>query len=190
MIKIIKYILDQIKLCIGDFYILLYVIGHYFLRNCCFGIIYYPISNKKKILILGNDPSLIRDIGGKDISEYDLMAVNFSTNDSLFFNIRPKLLVLTDNAFWNFPLASGLQQKIKIMQDNLKDKVDWNLTIYIPYQAKKGFDYFSNVNPKISITYYNLTSCMIGHRFLRYFFYDQKILMPIAQICSQMKLNI
>ena len=105
------------------------------------------------IVILGNGPSLNTTISesAEFLALHKKLAVNFACNAPVFFDLRPEYYVLADPHFF----ASGAENVISLWS-NLA-KVDWQMTLFIPF--KKNSSRLSELasNKNIRIERYNLT---------------------------------
>ena len=105
------------------------------------------------IVILGNGPSLNTTISesAEFLALHKKLAVNFACNAPVFFDLRPEYYVLADPHFF----ASDAENVISLWS-NLA-KVDWQMTLFIPF--KKNSSRLSELasNKNIRIERYNLT---------------------------------
>ena len=105
------------------------------------------------IVILGNGPSLNTTISesAEFLALHKKLAVNFACNAPVFFDLRPEYYVLADPHFF----ASDAENVISLWS-NLA-KVDWQMTLFIPF--KKNSIRLSELasNKNIRIERYNLT---------------------------------
>lgn len=105
------------------------------------------------IVILGNGPSLntTKSESAEFLALHKKLAVNFACNAPVFFDLRPEYYVLADPHFF----ASDAENVISLWS-NLA-KVDWQMTLFIPF--KKNSSRLSELasNKNIRIERYNLT---------------------------------
>lgn len=105
------------------------------------------------IVILGNGPSLNTTISesAEFLALHKKLAVNFACNAPVFFELKPEYYVLADPHFF----ASDAENVISLWS-NLA-KVDWQMTLFIPF--KKNSSRLSELvsNKNIRIERYNLT---------------------------------
>lgn len=105
------------------------------------------------IVILGNGPSLNTTISesAEFLALHKKLAVNFACNAPVFFDLRPEYYVLADPHFFE----SDAENVISLWS-NLA-KVDWQMTLFIPF--KKNSSRLSELasNKNIRIERYNLT---------------------------------
>lgn len=119
-------------------------------------------SNKKKSIILGNGPSLLKDfneINNYDKDECDFFAVNFFAKTEAFHELKPNYYFLADRLFWSDDLNPNFDQLKNETYLKLFN-VNWRITILCP---ESGYNYIksrlldnSNISfikiPEISIS--------------------------------------
>jgi hypothetical protein len=108
----------------------------------------------KKLIVLGNGPSLTKNLknwDNKDSREnLDFIAVNYFCHSEYFNKLQPKYYVLSDPAF--FDDKSLVKNKVDSMFMALDSMVTWQIFLYIPYFAWKMIDWtkkITNINIKI-----------------------------------------
>lgn len=102
------------------------------------------------IIIMGNGPSLNDTISQHNttLKTTSTLAVNFAANAPQFKELKPQYYVLADPHFFT---ATDNSNVIKL-QSNLS-QVDWAMTLFIPFEAKKSK--FNINNNNIKIEYFN-----------------------------------
>lgn len=105
------------------------------------------------IVILGNGPSLNTTISESAdfLALHKKLAVNFACNAPVFFDLRPEYYVLADPHFF---ISDA--ENVKNLWCNLA-KVDWKMTIFIPFKKKSNRIIELSHNKNITIEKYNLT---------------------------------
>lgn len=105
------------------------------------------------IVILGNGPSLNTTISesAEFLALHKKLAVNFACNAPVFFELKPEYYVLADPHFF----TSDAENVISLWS-NLA-KVDWQMTIFIPFKKKSNRIIELSHNKNITIERYNLT---------------------------------
>lgn len=105
------------------------------------------------IVILGNGPSLNTTISesAEFLALHKKLAVNFACNAPVFFDLRPEYYVLADPHFF----ASDAENVISLWS-NLA-KVDWQMTLFIPFKKNSSRLIELASNKNIRIERYNLT---------------------------------
>ncbi|KXB84901.1 hypothetical protein HMPREF3034_00504 [Prevotella sp. DNF00663] len=88
-------------------------------------------TQNKALAILGNGPSL-RNF--KPAMNIDVCTVNFSANTENFFLLKPKIYVMSDPEFFR----GADREDVRMLWNNLQ-KVNWNLTLLLPYTFPKYF---------------------------------------------------
>lgn len=107
-------------------------------------------SKDKAIIIMGNGPSLNDTISkyANVLKSIPTLAVNFAANAPEFSNLQPRYYVLADPHFF----VSSDDDNVKKLRDNLA-KVSWQMTLFLPFDAKKYGFVIENSN--IDIEYFN-----------------------------------
>ncbi len=134
----------------------------------------------RPLLIMGNGPSL-RDAVSRNprsLTDSDLMAVNFAPNSQLFFDLKPRMLVLADPHFF---YGSEKDENVAKLWDRLSS-VNWPLTLYVPADHTGRVNRLimrgdGQPNPKITVKPFNLTPAE-GWRGLRHSLYSKGLAMP------------
>jgi hypothetical protein len=136
------------------------------------------ISNFK-LIILANGPSLENDLSRININS-QIFAVNTLPTKSFFFKFKPKFLCWIDSMFW-LDLAS-VDDKIQSLVSKTYielNKVDWEIFLFIPKQAKKEIiKRIDNKNIKI----FELPSLTFDFESSIYLRLLSKILLPPPRI--------
>jgi hypothetical protein len=121
-------------------------------------------SQTKPLLILGNGPSLndtLKNNPASTLQGFDLMAVNAAACSEQFSALQPKLYIL--NAVTYFQNDSELSpfyiQAKNDLFEALKEKTRWNMTLLVPFRAKKSIDFqmLLTSNPNLNVSYFNQT---------------------------------
>ncbi|MCF8220774.1 MAG: hypothetical protein K9I97_04740 [Cryomorphaceae bacterium] len=121
-------------------------------------------SQTKPLLILGNGPSLNDTLSNNPaatLQGFDLMAVNAAACSEQFSALQPKLYIL--NAVTYFQNDSELSpfyiQAKNDLFEALKEKTRWNMTLLVPFRAKKSIDFQMLItsNPNLNVGYFNQT---------------------------------
>ena len=141
------------------------------------------------IIIMGNGPSLNDTIANhfKTLTSTPTLAVNFAANAPQFIDLKPRYYVLADPHFF---VAKDNVNVAKLM-DNLS-KVDWSMTLFVPFEAKKQG--FSIQNDNVKIEYFNFLA-VEGFKWLENWAYSSGRGMPrprnvlIPSIMIAMKLG-
>lgn len=110
----------------------------------------YLISEPQNnlIRIIGNGPSLA-DVAPelKAVPEIDYCMVNFSPLSDLFFRIKPKYYILTDDAF--FIDVVSVKQRVDMLREKVS-LINWNIYLLVPYihlkEAKRRYGVNHNIN--------------------------------------------
>ena len=146
-------------------------------------------GNDDSIIIMGNGPSLNDTIANhfEVLTSTPTLAVNFAANAPQFIDLKPRYYVLADPHFF---VAKDNVNVAKLM-DNLS-KVDWSMTLFVPFEAKKQG--FSIQNDNVKIEYFNFLA-VEGFKWLENWAYSSGRGMPrprnvlIPSIMIAMKLG-
>lgn len=105
------------------------------------------------IIIMGNGPSLNDTIAQYPdvLRNTPTLAVNFAANAPQFWELKPRYYVLADPHFF---VANNDVNVIKL-RDNLAN-VGWQMTLFLPFDAKKYGFVIENQN--IKIEYFNFVA--------------------------------
>ncbi len=117
-----------------------------------------PISEEgAELVILGNGPSLNVTLEKQMefLQKRHLLAVNFAANTSVFTELQPKFYMLTDPVFFTRMELENVQS----LWQNFADKVDWDMTLFIPTKVKRKGKWYSDLiaNKHITVSTYNMT---------------------------------
>ncbi len=101
------------------------------------------------IAVLANGPSL-KDVISKistseEFKNVDYIVLNFFAFDNIFFSIKPKYYCFADPMFFH---ENHRIKDVKKLFSILENKVDWNLSIFIPSSLYNKFTSFSKLNNK------------------------------------------
>lgn len=110
-----------------------------------------PVAgNDDSIIIMGNGPSLNDTIANhfNTLTSSPTLAVNFAANAPQFVDLKPRYYVLADPHFF---VAKDNVNVVKLME-NLSH-VDWPMTLFVPFEAKKRG--FNLQNDNVTIEYFN-----------------------------------
>lgn len=107
-------------------------------------------NNDESIIIMGNGPSLNDTISQylDTLKRIPTLAVNFAANAPQFWELQPRYYVLADPHFF----VSVNDVNVIKLRDNLAN-VEWAMTLFLPFEAKKYG--FSIENSNVKIEYFN-----------------------------------
>lgn len=97
----------------------------------------------ERLIVMGNGPSLTYAIENeKDALEQNkLLAVNFAANAEVFYDLKPDFYVMADPVF--FTQLSN--ENVARLWQNFAERIDWDITLFIPTKAKLPVSVRSNV---------------------------------------------
>lgn len=99
------------------------------------------------LIIMGNGPSLadtMRDFAPQ-LDRYPTLAVNFAANAGEFYRFKPDYYVMVDPEFFR----SDPNQNVVDLWQNLRTRIDWPMTLFVPAAEKKRIDLSSNPNLRV-----------------------------------------
>ena len=137
-------------------------------------------TQKEICYILGNGPSLKKEIKEIDNNNADYFAINSFANAEYYTNIRPKYYVIIDPILL---MSSFLDHKITSQAEELahsiKEKTSCTLILYIPNHINKN-NFINSIieNKNIQIKRFNLTN-MDGNTYIKNLFYKHNIASPV-----------
>lgn len=107
-------------------------------------------SSDDSIIIMGNGPSLNDTIENSfdKLTTIPTLAVNFAANAPQFTQLRPRYYVLADPHFF----VATDDVNVKKLMNNLSS-IDWRMTLFVPFEAKKRGFVIDNENVKVE--YFN-----------------------------------
>lgn len=107
-------------------------------------------NSDSSIIIMGNGPSLNDTIANHrdKLLTTPTLAVNFAANAPEFRELKPRFYVLADPHFFT---ATDNANVVKLIE-NLSN-VDWEMTLFLPFEARKSKFSLNNLN--IKIEYFN-----------------------------------
>ncbi len=108
-------------------------------------------SADEVLIVMGNGPSLADTMTdfADVLKQHSLMAVNFAANAEEFYSFRPRYYVMADPVFF----ASEPHENVVKLWNNLCNRVDWTMTIFVPTKMKKSVNVSSN--PFLTVEYFN-----------------------------------
>ena len=121
-------------------------------------------SQTKPLLILGNGPSLndtLKNNPAARLQGFDLMAVNAAACSEQFSALQPKLYILNAVTYFqnNSELSPFYIQAKNDLFEALKEKTRWDMTLLVPFRAKKSIDFQMLIksNQNLKVSYFNQT---------------------------------
>jgi hypothetical protein len=130
----------------------------------------YPrVKINEDCIIMGNGPSLTRDIEKIDIldTKFDKFCVNFFAESELYARVRPKIYVIYDPIFWENG-ASEIYGKRDRLFEKIVKETNWEIWFYAPFQFKKSSLYQNQGNNNIKFVFYNAITVDGYPGFIRY----------------------
>lgn len=146
-------------------------------------------------VLMGNGPSLSYSLPStrNELDNYDLIAVNNMGLSLEYVKFKPKVYVLCDPAYWYENVTEDLKKEIDTVYQAIIDYTDWELQLFLPYQAKGNKEIYKFIgrNKNIKLCFYNKTK-FEGFTKIKHFVYSVQWGMPRAQnvLVASMMLSI
>lgn len=124
-------------------------------------VIKFPETTQRKCLILGNGPSVKKDLPvllEKDF-EADLLCLNKFPDTEYYEKLKPRHFVIVSEEYWN----KGTIEEYQLIRDNIIkafiEKTTWPVNFFVPASARKNQAFMKQfkVNKNITPVYYNTT---------------------------------
>ena len=151
----------------------------------------FPVLGKTKktkrgasCVILGNGPSLKEALPKLQhfLKGKKVHCFNDFVASPYFTKIQPSYYTLMDSVFWTKNVSARFEKLRSEYFKIMKDKVDWELTLFFPVRSRKE-NYFSSLpclNPHIKIVYVNTTELYSSDK-INFFFYRRNLAMVPMQ---------
>lgn len=116
------------------------------------------------VIILGNGPSLNIELAKPEflekLNQVDVVVVNYFNQSHFFEKIKPNYYVLGAPEFWIRKVDQLYIDLRNQMYQDFETKVNWPMTLFIPFQAKKEKFWQSSIakNTNITVVYYNIVA--------------------------------
>ena len=120
----------------------------------------YPeLKIENDCLIIGNGPSLLRDIEKIDAfsTRFDKICVNYFGESDLFVKLKPKIYVIYDPGFWE-PANEEMLIKTGELFKKIIKETTWEMYFFAPFQFKKNKFYINSTNKHIKFVFFNAIS--------------------------------
>ena len=144
-------------------------------------------NESERIHILGNGPSLMKDITEildflKKSKNDKVMVVNSFANYDLFEKIKPSYYILADPAFFIETKLARIEILKEKIANSLLDTTDWDLILLLPSNAKKSdFVQKLKTNKHISIHYFKSRAIIGGFQGLNNILFKHGLASPLYQ---------
>lgn len=127
------------------------------------------------ISILANGPSLKKET--PESIEGDKLAVNYFASTPKFMRFQPDYYIFVAPEFWAADADDHTKKLVKQLIDNLIQKVNWPLTLFIPQTAGRYFDFIEKENNHIKIQRFSTTP-VEGYKKIIHFLFSLQLGMP------------
>ena len=142
------------------------------------------LNGEQELVILGNGPSLRKtiDLHLSFISSKKKLCVNGFVDSIDYPELKPDFYVLVDPAFWKKNLRPDLENLITGIIKKIIHLTNWDMVLYIPYEAKNNILFSPEVfkNDFIKIRYFNKTS-ISGFSWFENFCFKKQLGIPRPQ---------
>jgi hypothetical protein len=136
-----------------------------------------PKAKQNDCIILGNGPSLKQSLD-KDpdvLKESSLFCVNNFATTPEFIELKPSYYVILDPGFFLHKQRTDVINTF----NTLKNKVNWELTLLVPYSSRRDADvqFFINNKSFVKISFFNYT-VFKGFNGLAFKMFEKNLSMP------------
>lgn len=140
-----------------------------------------PKSVKKEIVILGNGPSFKNDYYTckSFLLDKELICVNHFPSSDFYTDLKPKYYIISAPDLWLDNIDQKFIDGSNHLFENLAQKTSWDLTFFVPFEAKKHLRW-QNIfkeNKYINIIWYN-NIAVEGFNFFKHCLYRFNLGMP------------
>ena len=135
-----------------------------------------PKTKDEFCYILGTGPSLRKDFLERNVyvDIENLIAVNNFVCSEWYDKIKPKFYVLADPAYYVDNLDQQLQMNIHNLFVELKEKTNWPLILFVPFEGKKRIRELLKANGHISVVGYNKVNTWKGFKWFDRWVYNNQ----------------
>jgi len=142
-----------------------------------------PVIPSRRLVILGNGPSLVSGIDAGRAEGGHLLGVNTFANTELFARLRPVHYVIADLAFWDLRGPEGLRRKAQQLWDRIGELTSWPMTIYLPSGARSFRESYASAaaNPNVKFCYFSARRALSRHGRTLHGVFARNLLMPNPQ---------
>ncbi len=138
-------------------------------------------KENSEILVLGNGPSLQDDLQNypQFTKGKDLVCVNHFPKTPLYEKLKPVIYITGAPDLWLDDIEEKYVEQSKELFDAMRQKTNWPLSLYIPYEAKKHMRWQKQLeeNSHISIIFYNNIP-IEGWKVFNYWCFKKNLGMP------------
>ena len=131
-------------------------------------------EDKSDCIILANGPSLKESIeNNKDfLNDKDLICVNYFPQTDLYEELKPRYYITAAPELWREDMLDEFLERKDKLYKTIAKKTNWELTIFIPFLAKRYEVWKSHLinNSNINIVYFNSTP-VEGFKWFRHICY-------------------
>lgn len=112
----------------------------------------FQLSKVSKIIIMGNGPSLKKDIKKipKTKNSLDIYALNYFALTKSFNKIKPNFYFIVDTVFWRKDINKNFKKDNSKLFKNLI-KINWDMTLYCPENGSKFISNKLKKNKNITV---------------------------------------
>ena len=141
------------------------------------------INLNKKTIIIANGPSINEIFENtallEEIKNIDTFCVNYFYKSEYFKQIKPKYYAIAGPELWEDNVEDKYLIERLEFYKSIANEVNWEMSFFIPYQAKKKsfWQEIISKNKNITIEYYNITA-IEGFSKVSHFLYEKKLGMP------------
>ena len=131
-------------------------------------------KNGKSLCVIGNGPSLKETFENNldVLKSMDCIVVNQFSTISYFKLLKPSAYLVADAAYFKDPelLPPNLAEWVRNAAKSILDNLDWEMVIYLPFNAYNSFFYKKIIENKfVKVSFFNNTGpdyALLGSTFL------------------------
>jgi len=126
--------------------------------------------------ILGNGPSLHKDIEKCKLYEEpkNLIAVNRFASSDLYTKLMPNYYILADPAYYFDSLDSKLLVSVNNFMLDLKEKSNWPMSLFVPFEGQKRMQELLIDNQNITVIGFNKVNTWKGFKWFDRWVYNHQ----------------
>lgn len=136
-------------------------------------------NKNKKIFILANGPSLAT-FNKENTLEGDICTLNFSIITDIFYELKPQMHVFADSYFF----YKTEEENTKVVYDAISNRIDWPITIWVPYGVPKSFKQLCSKNRNVKLSFFTTSIWQNKSKSLenlRFYMFDKGYIGPRHQ---------
>ena len=111
------------------------------------------LCNSRDVLILGNGPSIKKELPNMVSVLSEIVVVNFFAFGDYYKLIKPRFYVLSDGFFF---AKKPIPDRAMLLYNKINEQTSWKMSLYVPYWSKNNVDWGKIINtPFVEVLFYN-----------------------------------